>query len=187
MTTSRLFLGVPLPAHWLDALAVFKSNNTDFNEKCKWVKEQNLHITTLFIGDFPRMAIPDLLGEINMVCNKTNGFELELENIVLKKGYRNSMIWAQFKEHPGFSSLHEQLHQYVNGKNALHEFRKQLIPHITLARIKAAKPQNNLIFEKSDFPKQIGISQINLWESKLNPSGAVYLLIRSFNLSRPIP
>jgi RNA 2',3'-cyclic 3'-phosphodiesterase len=187
MKTKRLFIGNPLPAIWLEPLVEFQLNNAGFNKKCKWVQPQNLHITTLFIGDFPLHDLPELQEGIEIICRETKCFELDFEKIVLKKGRKNAMIWTQFKENQIFTQLHKLIRIRVNEIFPLPKSRKQLIPHITLARINRMAGQIQPDFGWNDFPKKIEVKQANLWESKLRPTGAIYSVISSFQLSPVIP
>ncbi|ACN99242.1 2'-5' RNA ligase [Sulfurihydrogenibium azorense Az-Fu1] len=142
-----------------------------------WVKPENFHITYKFLGNTKVEKINDILHILNKDFNK----ELEV-NITLKglgvfpnlddpkvlffKVLENEIL----KEI--FLNLEEKLYSIGYKKEI-----KPFIPHITILRIKEVKQAQFVEklkkYEEKLFLKQETIT-VNLIESILNPTGAVY-------------
>ena len=156
----RLFIASPII---LDDYASIQEDFKDIIEG-KWVEEQNLHLTWVFLGDLKdEKAVIDRLKEIS---------PLE-RNIGIKElGYfgRPPRVFFAKSEK---KELYDKAKEFKNAGFDLYRFK----PHMTLCRIKAIhnykayKEKLKLYREK-----ELGLilPKIQLYESTLSPKGAEY-------------
>ena len=64
-THSRLFIAIPLDSFYLSFCEEFIINQQ--LSGVKWVPLQNLHITGVFLGDFPDETIPRLKDSLALI------------------------------------------------------------------------------------------------------------------------
>lgn len=91
------------------------------------------------------------------------------------------MIWARFQKHDSYSKL------VLGLKANLSEFVradiKDPIPHITMARLKNFKNTDQIPIQKHRLEKDhFDLAELVLWESVLDPKGAIYTPLQQFRL-----
>ncbi len=171
----RLFLGIPLDEkHKSLCLSVREKNKHIRN--LRWTPENNLHVTSLFIGDTPESRIPELIRKISRILEAFEPFSLTAERFVFMPPRKPKMIWLRYQKHPEFSRLSLLLAQEILGKDPDHPPK----PHVTVARFKNA-PRVKMQFPEPDVDG-LYVYNLGLYESRLMPSGAEYSLVNEFNL-----
>ncbi len=156
----RLFIASPVK---LDDYASIKENFKDIIEG-KWVEEENLHLTWVFLGD-----VKNEKPIIDMLINISS---LESEVTIEKMGYFSRpprVLFAKTEEKP----LYDKAREFKEAGFDLYRFK----PHITLCRIKTI--HNYKAYKeklKTYKEKHLGIilPEINLYQSILSPKGAVH-------------
>ncbi|MDA3820964.1 MAG: RNA 2',3'-cyclic phosphodiesterase [Candidatus Delongbacteria bacterium] len=171
----RVFLGVPLNKEYGDACEQVKSMNHDV-QGIRWVPEQNLHVTTLFIGNVEQKQIDTWCDDIEIILKQHRPFELAFDRFVFMPPRRPRMIWLKFKRSSDFARLtlalsHKLLDQDPDSPPKA---------HVTLARFKEA-PEQKLIFPEMNL-ETIPVNKIQLYQSVLTPQGATYSVLKSFDL-----
>lgn len=172
----RLFTGIKIDPDYCDQLLSVKKINKHL-ASIRWTKKENIHITSLFIGNRTPLQLDTIQTKLSAIANSTPCFNLELTHIGYSPGKNPSMIWAYLSPNAEFSRLHKELGIKLANKHAIHQ---SIMPHITLARIKKESK-----FYKPIFPPIEGIIPVNkivLWESKLNKAGAKYYKVNEFQL-----
>ena len=174
----RLFFAIPLNEKYTHLIRKYIQSYSELNQ-LRWIKEENLHVTMLFMGNVNAEYIPALIETAEGVFTAAPKFELTPENIIIKPSPGIPlMIWLKFKENYLFSSIHTQLKEEMKAFVETPEARKP-IPHITLARIKNKNPVLLNPIEK--LPKLI-VDKIELWESITDSGGATYVNLKIFSL-----
>jgi len=156
----RLFIASPVI---LDDYASIKEDFKDIIEG-KWVEEQNLHLTWVFLGDMEdERAIIEKLKEIS---------PLE-RNIGIKElGYFGRPPRVFFSKSEEIE-LYDKAKEFRNAGFDLYRFK----PHMTLCRIKAIHDYKAYKEKlKSYREKELGLilPKIHLYESTLTSKGAEY-------------
>ena len=156
----RLFIASPVT---LDDYASIKEDFEGIIEG-KWVEEQNLHLTWVFLGDVKNeQPIIEKLQEIST---------LETHIEVKELGYFGRpprVFFAKSEE----KILYDKAKEFRGSGFDLYRFK----PHMTLCRIKniidykAYKEKLNTYREK---PLGLILPEITLYESTLSPTGAHY-------------
>jgi len=170
----RLFLGIRPDALHLTLLQRFVDTNANIG--VRWVNPENRHVTCLFIGDIEVDKIPDLEKKIAKVLQSFQAFQLTTERFTFMPAARPRMLWLRFQKHKDFSRLNLML------ANALLEkdLERQPIPHVTLSRFKHPPKAHMLSVNLPEMP--LPVEEIVLFESKLHPTGAVYIPLKTWEL-----
>jgi 2'-5' RNA ligase len=158
------------------------------NEKIKWVEDHNIHITLKFFGETEENKIPEINRVLQSVADKTKSFELSLQKLgIFGSSYNPKVIWAGI--HP-YNDLVDIMKGLQNELKSLgyEPDRQNLIPHLTLGRIKS-------LADKSFFQRTIDefkeltslpmrVVSFHLYESILKKEGPVYIVLQTFFLQK---
>ena len=155
-------------------------------EKIRWVKPENLHITLKFFGETPVEKIDAINKVINNIAINYSPFNLQLKNAgIFGSRYKPRVIWFGMAENEQLISLAMKILTELD-KAGFPLGRQNFVPHLSLGRMKAVR--NKMAFQqaidtvKNVFIQEIKVSDISLFESKLLSSGAVYKLIEVYKL-----
>ena len=156
----RLFIASPII---LDDYASIKEDFKDIIEG-KWVKEENLHLTWIFLGDVEdEKPIIDKLKEISPLESKVSIKELGYF------GRPPRVFFAKAEK----KDLYDKAREFKNAGFDLYRFK----PHITLCRIKAIHDYKAYKEKLKTYrEKALGLilPEISLYESTLTEKGAEY-------------
>ncbi|RLJ00984.1 MAG: RNA 2',3'-cyclic phosphodiesterase [Candidatus Aenigmatarchaeota archaeon] len=171
----RTFISINLPYRIKDKISEMAK---EFQEKgIRKVGKQNLHLTLKFLGDADEKKIEEIQQVLKTVdCAK---FEISLKNIGFfpNKDFIK-VVWVGIE----------------NGRNEIIELQKQIDqklekcgfkpekkyePHLTIARVKSIKDRKEFLekLKEIKFEDNFNVSNFELMESKLNPSGPVYRVL----------
>jgi 2'-5' RNA ligase len=181
MKKKRIFIAINLPENIRKNLADYQKNWSEL--PAKWTKQENIHITLVFLGYVSDEEIPDIYKVVEEVASKYSPFYINLFKISYgpldKKPPR--MIWALGQESKELSSLKENLDQGL-GVSENRGFR----PHLTLARIRKWDWQRIEPEERPEIDQDINLSfsvnSIEIMESVLKRTGPEYRELSSLNL-----
>ncbi len=184
----RIFLSTSLPKSIYKTLSgptAFLCKNSDLTS-ARWTKEENLHLTLYFLGNVKEELIPELIEELNKNLNEIKSFNLKFEKITFApENNRARMIWAQFHVNENFKRLYAKIKQ-VSKKFTCADNEKNknldLIPHITLARLKTPIKNSQTILNQPQIP-DLKVDHFNLMESQLDKNGPTYKNLAIFKLS----
>ena len=173
MQKRRIFIAINLPENIKRSLADYQKNWTEL--PAKWTKQENIHITLVFLGYVSDEEIPDICKIVEGIISKYNPFDISLNKIcygpIGKKPPR--MVWALGKENKELSSLKKDLDQEL-GVSENRGFNS----HITLARIRKWDWQKIEPEERPEINQDINLSfpvnSIEIMESKLKKGGPDY-------------
>ena len=156
----RLFIASPII---LDDYASIKEDFKDIIEG-KWVEEENLHLTWIFLGDVEdEKSIIDKLKEMSA---------LERNVSIKELGYfgRPPRVFFTKAEE---KDLYDKAKEFKNAGFDLYRFK----PHITLCRIKKIHDYKAYKEKLKEYRKKVLgliLPEINLYESTLTSKGAEY-------------
>ncbi len=188
MARRRIFLGVRLPAGLRKQLATYQNK---WNElPAKWVEEENLHMTLLFLGRLREDQVGKTVETVHEVEKKFNPFSIFFKKVTYAppKEEIPKLIWAEGKKSDSLKKLRESLKTELHNARLYYGSDKHdFIPHITLARLKkwAWKRMNPYekptVEDKVNF--QVEIDNFEVIESKLSSNGPRYITLEKVNLS----
>ena len=156
----RIFIAVNLPENIKNKLAAYQEKWSDL--PARWTKKENLHITLEFLGYLPAEEIMELCQKIREDALAKKPFFVRLNKICygpVQKDYKKParMVWA----------IGEKIQEF------------NIIPHITLARIKNwefkqiepdQRPEIN-----EDINLNFEVNSIEIMQSRLKKSAPRFL------------
>lgn len=183
----RIFLAINLPDQVKKKLLSFQRDWSAL--PVRWTKDQNLHITLIFIGYVDDEQMLDICQLTKQVTKKSPSFEITLNRICFGPPNRPArMIWAIGGEDPVLSQLKKDLEEklFNSGNNGYDQ--KQVYsyrPHITLARIRQDQWRSLPKIPKidKDISLTFPVGSIEVMQSHLSRSGANYVVLESVELS----
>jgi 2'-5' RNA ligase len=167
----RLFVAIDLPEGIRDRLALICGGVPG----ARWLAPETMHVTLRFIGEVQETALVDI--EAALAGVRAPGFELMLDGIGnFGNGNRPRVIWAGVARNEALDRLHTKIAAALVRAGLPPEGRK-FTPHVTLARVKAAKAGRVGAFVAAHNPFQAGpfrVAGFTLYSSFLSHSGAIH-------------
>lgn len=187
MKKIRAFIAIPLPAevHSYLKQLVREYRSLSNEGSVRWVKTENIHLTMRFLGDTPIDTLSDLYQEIDKAAAVVPAFTISLGKLgCFPNQQRPRVIWIGVdSDSTWLMTLQDSIEQGVRSMGWKSENRK-FHPHLTLGRVKDsnAVQRGGFPWGEPVEPKRINARAVNVYESKLQPSGAVYKRRHSSNL-----
>ncbi len=193
-TTKRLFLAIPISPQWSDTLSLIQKEAMERHlagpVPVHWTQQEQFHITVRFIGSVDEHCIPALIRTIRKLLDDTHRFGLPFESVHVATRDDPKMIWATYENVVPFRQLVVRntarisafLMDECNGL-VMHNGH-DVIPHVTLARLKGTLPAMTDFSDDISFPDMLPVDSLALYESKTLPSGSVYQKLATFRLKR---
>ncbi|MCW3805919.1 RNA 2',3'-cyclic phosphodiesterase [Plebeiibacterium marinum] len=179
----RIFIGIKL-----DLAKQLNQVQTIFHEdtKIKWVKENNLHLTLLFIGNIDRDIVPELKQNLETTLSSENTFTIQVQDYgTFIKRRKPGILWLKVHQNDVLESLQSKITKatlkIIPDLNIQHN---QYTPHITLARYHhSLKIDPELLNASSNNAIDTHhITEIQIIESKSQPGGVVYNILERISL-----
>ncbi|MDZ4183151.1 MAG: RNA 2',3'-cyclic phosphodiesterase [Candidatus Cloacimonadaceae bacterium] len=149
-----------------------------------WVREENLHLTLLFLGDVEATRIGVVDYTLAECLDDQHPYTMRIKGLELFPARQPRLIWASLEaDTQAIFKLHKTL--YYQLKQLAPEIdAKALKLHVTLGRIKADLP---LWLEEEILKSQVDTANysydaISLYRSVLKADGPVYQIINQYKL-----
>lgn len=184
--TRRLFLGMPLSDEVRGSLTHDMARLAKLvpERSVKWVPEANLHLTLKFLGEVAEDRVGRLSRGLSEKCSSWGVMESVLhEDVELFPGARRPRVVAAGVE-GGDSLLHlaARLELWAE-KEGFPREKRAFKPHVTLGRVrKGCGPFPELPAGRIA-PIAFPLARVNLYESRLTPKGAYYIVCHSVDLA----
>lgn len=176
--TIRCFVAIEIPETIQRRLKPVQTDLQSHIQKASWTKQGNFHLTLKFLGDVHPEAIPEVSGGVQRVTEKYPPFSIALGGIgAFPTLARPRVVWLGIKQ--GASTL-STLAKAVNRELGTLGFSTdtRFHPHLTLARLRAAKnlePLKNILRKYDTIHESsIPVNEMVLMQSQLHRNGAVY-------------
>ena len=174
----RLFTGVEIPADVAFELDLMKGGIFG----ARWVERDNYHVTLRFIGDIDERLAREIAGELDTISAEP--FTLRLKGVDAFGGNKPHSLYVSVAESPELRRLqatHERICQTVGLKPESRRFA----PHVTLARLKDARPDSvhRFIAAHNLYASRFfTVSQFVLFFSRPSRGGGPYAVEESYSL-----
>ena len=192
MDDKRIFIGFDLS----DAAKAACSSHIDglrqkFPEvRVGWEQPEKLHITLKFLGNTPTDIHSQLEARVNEIAEKHAPFKLRLlRSGVFPRPSRPRVLWIGTEDRP---PVIQPLYGELEAACETFEYprdEKAFRPHITIGRIRdpyAAAELAEAHLEKKIEPVEFEVSEIVIYESKLQSTGSVYSTVSRHKLGTTI-
>jgi 2'-5' RNA ligase len=149
-----------------------------------WVKDENLHLTLLFLGDVDVNRLGEISEALSEICAKAEAFSLALKGLELFPYKAPRLVWATLADKDGSLSA---WHKKLLGKIRHAGFEpdaKPLKAHITLGRVKKPLPaslQRDILTMELETGFHL-YNRVTLFRSVLRSDGPIYHALESFEL-----
>jgi RNA 2',3'-cyclic 3'-phosphodiesterase len=181
----RLFFSIDIPDDIKKEIVFYKKElESSLGEGVRWVKDENLHLTIIFLGQVKENKIDDLFKKVEKV--KGESFYVTTEDISYfpKEKTSAKLIWITVKSE-SIKILEKKINK-VLFPDFLVRKEKSFIPHITLGRIRQwnfRKLSSHEVPELNDnLNLKFNVTSFNLCESKIKKGGPTYHILKSFIL-----
>lgn len=150
---------------------------------CKWVEEDNLHLTLHFLGEVRDRDLPMLCRAVAKVAEKTPAFAIEAKGIgCFPNPRRPRIVWAGLGiGAEDVVNLHHALIEPLESVGCYRREERQYTPHLTLGRTKSDEPSEQLakvLPQYHDFRGGDGvIREVLVMSSELTSKGPEYTVL----------
>lgn len=147
-------------------------------------REEQLHITAMFLGDTPTAGLDDVIESVNRSVSGLHSFTLQIERLIALPEVRAARLIAAETNLPGpLGELHDRLvTRLAHGGRSGRPFR----PHLTLVRLRrpAAVDESALQGLLPEEPLTWHVETIHLMRSTLSHAGAQHHEVDAIRLGR---
>lgn len=175
----RTFIAIELPMAVSRELAAIQQRLRDHGLKLRWVKPGNIHLTLKFLGDIMPADVQDIGSAMHAAAQATPPFDVTVQGLGVFPGIlRPKVLWSGLGGAPErLVCLHSSLEDALAERGIARE-KRPYKGHLTLARIKGALDSRRLVSaieaEGMFEPLPLAVSELVLFQSRLQPTGAVY-------------
>jgi len=184
----RSFLAFELPDEIKETVfsiyRKFKRSGLDV----KWVKEENIHLTVIFMGNVAEKDIEPMGKAIEKACKKYGTFRIKVKGTGVFSSLKDPrVLWIGVKGDVERLSFFRDRLQKELKKFGIKEETRAFIPHITIGRFRKGfsekeKLKNLLTEFKEVESPEADLKELILFKSELRPEGARYTKLNSWPL-----
>lgn len=148
-----------------------------------WVNPDKLHLTLRFIGNCDEDEVQKVLSSARFAAENNSRFTLNISGTgVFPNAKRARVLWLRVGgEVDRMAKIVDSFNEAYGSKGE-HEVFK---PHLTIARVKDPSKNREIINRhiNSQFePAEFEVSEIVVYESKLDPKGSIYSAVARYIL-----
>ena len=177
----RLFVAIPFPPPFVRAFASYEKRH--LVRGVRWIPGKNWHIVVYFLGEVDKESVPDIRARLREAIADQSPFSLEFQKIDF--GPPNApprMVWAYFSSRSEYRRLVEAI-SHVLKPFVRRVSRKEMIPHVTLARFKEdSRPKRLKLDQPIVEERMFRVSTCELMESELTSTGSRYTVLDNYAL-----
>ena len=153
------------------------------NLPVKWMRQENLHITLVFLGYVDESVMPDICLKVSEAAAKSESFDIYFDKIEIGPSLEKpQMVWFSGQTSEELKNLYESVEKELD---IFQTGKKTFRPHITLGKIKKGKWESlkeaPVIDEK--FKVSISVDNLLVMESGGEEGGEEYHVIESCPLA----
>ncbi len=183
MARLRTFIAVELAQSQKDRLLAVQESLTRAGAGVKWVEEENLHVTLLFLGEVDERAIAQVCQAVSTACAPHSSFPLALKTI---SGFPNPrrprVIYAGID--PGAAelvALHDALEPPLLELGCYRREDRPYTPHVTLGRVRSEGGGSQLTTALARCSTWQGgstdVREVLVMSSELTRDGPIYTVL----------
>ena len=184
----RSFLAFEIPTEIRDTVSFIYNGlkNTDLN--VRWVKEENIHITLVFMGNVDEKDIDPMGRLLEKACNKYGPFLIRVKGVGVFSSIRSPrVLWIGMEgDIERMRHFRDRIQKDLK-RFGIKEEKRRFSPHLTVGRFKRGFNKTDklrsLIEEYRDTASPDSmVRELVLFKSELRPEGAVYTKLNSWSL-----
>ena len=178
----RLFIALEIPIAARQNLATLIASLRAVTREPRWVRAENLHVTLKFLDEVAEdklAAVQTALGGIR----SPQAVTVQFRGLGFFPNARNPRVfWAGLEASSNLKTLAADIEGAME-KCGIARERRELSPHLTLARLEGALPEALRKAIADNAQREFGslrTGEFLLMQSKLKPAGAEYTTLKSF-------
>lgn len=182
----RLFVALDVPDETRRALGGVIQKFQSVCRAARWMRAESIHVTLKFIGEVEEAKLPAIKDSLANV--KSSGpIEIAFGNFgFFPTERRPRVFWLGIESGPELAALAADISSALEPVGIPREERA-FRPHLTLARFKTEKGLSKLReivapLAHQNFGNTVA-TQFHLYESVLNPSGAVHTKLATYRFA----
>lgn len=167
----RLFTALALPDLIAERLQPLQRGL----EGARWIEREDLHITLRFLGDVPENIADDFDGELRRI--PFTPLKLELEGVGVFGGEWPKALYAGVRQSEPLRIL-QQRHEAAARHVGLKPEKRNFMPHVTLARLRAVDtdPAYQFVSAHNLFASPpFEVTQFGLYSARDSVGGGPYV------------
>jgi 2'-5' RNA ligase len=180
----RLFVALDLPAAMKQTLAALSGGV----EGARWMPPETFHITLRFIGEVGRGEAAAV--DATLAAIAAPAFTLKIAGVgAFGQGRETRALWAGVERAEPLLHLHRKIDRALAAHD-LEPDRRKFAPHVTLARLKAPRPEhvNAFLAHHAGFDGgRLPVTRFALFESFTGRTGAHYEQLAEYPLPQAMP
>jgi 2'-5' RNA ligase len=183
MARLRTFIAVDLGKSIRDRCVVLQETLARAGSDVKWVEEENLHVTLLFLGEVVDRETPALCRAVADCCAEHDAFALSVETVgCFPNPRRPRVVWAGVGAGSAeLIALHDALEPPLLELGCYRREARQYTPHVTLGRVQGDGGTDVLAAALTKQATWRGgeteVREVRVLSSELRPHGPVYTVL----------
>jgi len=184
----RSFLAFELPPAIREEIGNISRELRKSRLPARWVREENIHLTIVFLGSIDENVVEDLKERVGPVVEGFSRFTVKLSGVgVFPNWRRPRVLWTGLDgDIQGLSKLRDELQDAFKGFG-LREEKRPFRAHLTLGRFKNRLDDDEELKRILDRYRDIAselcsLDKLVLFKSDLKPGGPVYTKMASWPL-----
>jgi 2'-5' RNA ligase len=183
MARLRTFIAIDLGKSIRDRCLALQDTLTRGGAEVKWVEEENLHLTLLFLGEVEDRTLPALCQAVADCCALHNPFTLSVESVgCFPNPRRPRVVWVGVGAGSAeVCALHDALEPPLLDLGCYRREERAYTPHITLGRVKGERSTAALATALARQAKWRGgetdVGEVRVLSSELTPQGPIYTVL----------
>jgi 2'-5' RNA ligase len=182
MARIRTFLSVDIGEQVRSRVLNLQSSLAESIPEVRWVEEESLHITLLFLGEVNELDLVPICRIATAVGKKLPPFTLEIGGLgAFPNQRRPKILWLGVGEgKESLQELHDSLETPLLEQGCYRREDREYTPHLTLGRLTKEDesiPWSSLFAENSTSLGEIKVEEILIMSSELRRDGPVYTVL----------
>lgn len=183
MARLRTFIAIDLGKQIRDRCLALQETLERVGAEVKWVEEENLHLTLLFLGEVVDRDLPALCRAVADCCVLQNPFTLTVETVgCFPNPRRPRVVWVGVSTGSAeVCALHDALEPPLLDLGCYRREQRIYRPHITLGRVRGEGSTAELSMALARQAKWRGgeteVREVRVLSSELTPQGPIYTVL----------
>lgn len=183
MARLRTFIAIDLGKTIRDRCLALQETLARGGAEVKWVGEENVHLTLLFLGEVEDRELPALCQAVADCCVSHSPFGLGVETVgCFPNPRRPRIVWVGIGAGSGeVCALHDALEAPLLELGCYRREERAYTPHITLGRVKSERSTAALSMALARQANWRGgeteVREVRVLSSELTPQGPIYTVL----------
>ncbi|MCZ6691699.1 MAG: RNA 2',3'-cyclic phosphodiesterase [Planctomycetota bacterium] len=182
----RAFVAVEIELQIRRAIFAAVARIRESGIKASWVKIDSMHLTLKFLGDIRAEQVPEVVDVLEQAASVSSPFTIQIADLgAFPSARRPRVMWTGVRDPAHALQVLARSIDLGLRPLGVDKGKGEFHPHITLARVRG---RSGDLTERLDDPFEGGeqeVGAIVLFQSELEPSGAIHTPIARVALGGP--